>query len=66
MNDFPRRNDFNQLKPLEKRLYDASIAIEEAGAHPLLTEVGQKLLEARNILADYYERLLPCQTENDC
>lgn len=56
--DFPRRNCIDLLTPAEKALHDASQAIENAGAHPLLTEAGNSLHEARRLLADYVDSQL--------
>lgn len=52
---FPRRNDVNELTPPERAIREARLRVEEAGAHPLLTETGCLLAEAQEKFADWVE-----------
>lgn len=54
-----RRNDLNQITPAEKAIYDASVAVESSGAHPLLTEAVELLFQARQKVADYVDLVVP-------
>ncbi len=54
-NGFPRRNRIDLWTPLEKEIRKAHDAVENAGAHPLLTEAGSKILEAFELVADWTE-----------
>lgn len=50
-----RRNDILQMTPAEKAIHDAMIAVENEGAHPLLTDAVGLLDQARHKVADYVE-----------
>lgn len=53
--DFPRRNCIDLLTPAEKAIYDAGQVVEAGCAHPLMTEAGQLLQQARDKVADFVE-----------
>lgn len=54
---FPRRSDLTLLTPVERKLFDfISDDIEALPAHPLQTEVVILLQQARDKLADFFER----------
>jgi len=55
MDDIPRRIRIDRLTPAERAIYDALIAVEAVGAHPLLTEAVVLLQEARSKVADYVD-----------
>lgn len=57
LNDYglPRRNDILLQTEEEKDIRDAILAVENLGAHPLLTEAVVLLDQARNKLADWVE-----------
>lgn len=52
-----RRNNLDTMTPAERAIYEAVHAVEEAGAHPLLTEAVDLLTEARARVADYVDRV---------
>jgi len=52
---FPRRNQMKLWTPAEKAIWEALQTLEAAGAHPLLTEAGNLLQQARDKVADYVE-----------
>jgi hypothetical protein len=62
LNEFghPRRNDIRLHTPAERAIREAIILVEEAGAHPLLTDAVVLLGQAQSKVADFVE--LP--TEN--
>lgn len=51
----PRRNRVDLLTPVEEELRRALLAVESAGAHPLLTEASNLIQEARSKVADFVE-----------
>jgi hypothetical protein len=55
VNGFPRRNRMDLWCPAEKAIQDATWKVEEAGAHPLLTEAVILLGQAREKVADFIE-----------
>lgn len=55
MNDIPRRSRIDLMTPAELAIRNAMIAVEEAGAHPLLTEAVVMLGQAREKVADYVD-----------
>lgn len=54
-NGIPRRNRIDLLTPVEDELRKALLAVESAGAHPLLTEASVLIQEARDKVADFIE-----------
>lgn len=66
---FPRRNRLDLYTPAETAIWSAMKAVEEAGAHPLLTDAVMLLQQARDKVADYVdlnsnEHIKSQQTEN--
>ena len=57
MSDIPRRIDRTRHTPAERAITDAMHAVEEAGAHPLLTDAVILLGKARDRVADYVDRM---------
>lgn len=55
MNDIPRRNRIDLLTPAESAIREAMLAVEQAGAHPLLTEAVELLDEAKNVVGDFVD-----------
>lgn len=55
-NGFPRRNRIDLLTPAEKAIWDARMAVERGGAHPLLTDAVNLLGAAQEKVADFVER----------
>jgi hypothetical protein len=55
----PRRHDVTCFTTPELLIHQAVGAVEAAGAHPLLTEAGTLLAEARERFADYLETAAP-------
>lgn len=55
INGIPRRIILSELTAEELHLYKSIQLVEEMGAHPLLTDVINKIHEARGLLADYVE-----------
>ena len=53
--EWPRRASVPHLTPAELAIRAAVHAIEDAGAHPLLTEAGNLLLQAQGLVADFVE-----------
>jgi len=51
----PRRNQMLKWVPAEKAIYDATQAVEDMPAHPILTEAVVLLGQARAKVADYVE-----------
>jgi hypothetical protein len=51
----PRRSQLNLNTPAELAIRDAMIAVEEAGAHPLLTDAVNLLQQARDKVADFVD-----------
>lgn len=51
----PRRCDLTLMTPAELAIRDAVLAVEAAGAHPLLTDAVVLLGEAQNKVADFVE-----------
>ena len=53
--DIPRRICIDRLTPAETAIRNAVLAVEEAGAHPLLTDAVVLLEQAREKVADYVD-----------
>jgi hypothetical protein len=51
--EWPRRRSVWKWTPAEKAISDAMRAVEEAGAHPLLTDAVVLLAEAFEKVADH-------------
>ena len=56
MNDIPRRIRIGLMTPAELTIREAVRVVEEAGAHPLLTEAVTLLAKAQGRVADYVDR----------
>lgn len=54
-NGIPRRSRIDLYTPAETAIRDAMLAVEEAGAHPLLTDAVNLLGQAKDKVADYVE-----------
>ena len=54
-NKIPRRIRVDLFTPAEKAIHDACYVVEEAGAHPLLTDAVVLLMQAREKVADYVD-----------
>lgn len=54
-NGISRRCNLQRMTPAELAIRDAMLAVEEAGAHPWLTDVVNRLGEAREQLGDYID-----------
>jgi hypothetical protein len=52
---FPRRIRLEYLTPAELAIREAMRAVEDAGAHPLLTDAVNLLDQARGKVADYVD-----------
>jgi hypothetical protein len=52
---WPRRSNVLHFTPAEKAIREATQAVEEAGAHPLLTEAVMLLSDAQSKVADHAE-----------
>lgn len=57
--DVPRRNDMPRWTPAERAIYDATQAVEAAGAHPLLTDAVILLDQAQRKVADFVDGTTP-------
>ena len=55
MNDIPRRARVDLYTPAETAIRNAMIVVEEAGAHPLLTEAITLLSQAKDKVADFVD-----------
>ena len=55
MNDIARRNRIDLYIPAETAIRNAVLAVEEAGAHPLLTDAVNLLLRAKELVADFVD-----------
>lgn len=53
---FPRRNRLDHFTPAEKAIWDATQAVEAAGADPLLTDAVNLLAQASEKVADWVEK----------
>lgn len=53
--EIPRRIDLQRMTPAELAIRVATLAVEEVGAHPLLTEAVILLGQAREKVADYVD-----------
>lgn len=53
--DIPRRAYVNLWTAQEQRIRAAHRAVEDSGAHPLLTEAGTLLLQAFDKMADWHD-----------
>jgi predicted hydrocarbon binding protein len=58
MNNFPRRNKIYEQTPAEKAIRNAMAEVEKAGLDPRLTEVGNTLGKAFEMLADIVDDAL--------
>jgi hypothetical protein len=56
-NDIPRRIRIELMTPAELAIRAAVLAVEEAGADPLLTDAVVLLDEAKEKVADYVDRI---------
>lgn len=54
-NGFPRRNRVDLYTPAETAIREAMLAVENAGAHPLLTDAVVLLSQAKEKVADFVE-----------
>ena len=54
-----RRIDMLRWTPAERMIYDAMQGVEDAGAHPLLTDAVILLSQAKDKVADYVDQSLP-------
>ena len=52
---FSRRNRIDLYTPAERAIYDAMGVVEQAGAHPLLTEAVILLGQAKDKVADFVD-----------
>ena len=52
---FPRRRDILLLTPLELQIRECVLAVEQAGADPILTEASCLIQNARMLIADWLE-----------
>jgi len=55
INAMPRRSCVDLFTPAETAIYEAMVAVEKVGAHPLLTDAVVLLGQARGKVADYVE-----------
>jgi len=55
--DIPRRNRLDLNTPAEKAIYDAMQEVEKAGADLKLTEAVTLLSKARDLVADYVDKV---------
>ncbi len=55
MSDVPRRIDVNRMSPGELAIRNAMIAVEQMGAHELLTDAILLLADAQFKVADYVD-----------
>ena len=53
--DPARRMDFERMTPTEKAIHYAILAVENEGAHPLLTDAVVLLEQAKNKVADFVD-----------
>ena len=53
--DIPRRIRIDKLIPAETAVREATLAVEDLPAHPLLTEAVILLEQARHKIADWYD-----------
>lgn len=53
--EIPRRNRMDQWCPAEHAIQEAINRVEEAGAHPLLTDAVNLLVQAKSKVADFVE-----------
>jgi hypothetical protein len=54
-NGLPRRCRTDLMTAAELAIRQAQLAVEDAGAHPLLTEASELLVSARQRVADFAE-----------
>lgn len=57
--EWPRRACLDRFTPAEAAIYHAVQVVEEAGAHPLLTDAVNLLAQARERVADYVDSVTP-------
>jgi hypothetical protein len=55
LSQIPRRNWLELNTPAELKIREAMIAVEEVGAHPLLTDAVILLGQARDKVADFVD-----------
>jgi hypothetical protein len=60
--EIPRRIRLDRLTPAELAIRNAMTAVEEAGAHPLLTDAVNLLHQAANKVADYVDNIKDATT----
>jgi hypothetical protein len=53
--EFPRWTNRERLHPLERQVHDLACEVEQAGAHPLLTDVSTALFESVRKLVDWFD-----------
>ena len=58
MNNSPRRNQLDQCTPAELAIYTAMYEVEMVGADVRLTNAVIKLNEARNLVADFVDKIV--------
>jgi hypothetical protein len=58
-NEISRRSQLEKLIPAEQAIRAAAIAVELAGAHPLLTEAGSLLWKAKDVIGDWHDSGAP-------
>ena len=58
MNDFPRRSQLDQCTPAELAIYAAMDEVEKVGSDSRLTDAITKLFEARNLVADFVDKIV--------
>lgn len=51
----PRRNNMNLWTPAELAIYNAAQEVERIGADPRLTEAGNLLTKAQDLIAEYVD-----------
>jgi hypothetical protein len=60
--EIPRRIRLDRLTPAELAIRNAMTAVEEAGAHPLLTDAVNLLHQAATKVADYVDNIKDATT----
>lgn len=54
-NTIPRRNDLALMGPAERAIYTAQLEVEKLGAHVMLTEATELLIQVRRLVSEYIE-----------
>ena len=57
MDTIPRRCQVDKMIPAERAILEAMREVEEAGAHPLLTDAVVLLDQAKGKVADWFDGL---------